>query len=75
MNELNEYELSISATYAECERLYLTGNNTVVVKATNGLSVQLPTKNLRPFVTPDGIHGRFKLIVNKQNKIQSLTKI
>lgn len=75
MSDLIEYELSISATYAQCEQLYFTGNNTVVVQTTTGLSIQLPTKNLRPFVGPEGIHGRFKLVINKQNKIQSLNRI
>lgn len=75
MSDLIEYELSISASYAQCEQLYQIANNTVVVQTTTGLSIQLPTKNLRPFVTPVGIHGRFRLIINKQNKIHSLTRI
>lgn len=75
MSDIIEYELSISATYAQCEQLYIATNNTVVVKSTTGLSIQLPTKNLRAFVGPDGIHGRFKLVINKENKIQSLTRL
>ena len=75
MNDLTEYEFSISASYAECEHLYLAGNNTVVVKTSAGLSIQLPSKNLRPFVGPNGIHGKFKLIINQQHKIQSLNRV
>lgn len=69
------YELSIDVSYLECERLYHEGNNTVVVQTTSGLRVQLPTMNLRPFVTPDGIQGRFKLVTTAENKIISLTKL
>ncbi|WP_100657357.1 DUF2835 family protein [Alteromonas flava] len=71
----NEYEISICVSYAECERLYMQGSNTVVVTTTTGLRVQLPTKNLRPFVGPKGIHARFKLVTTEQNKIVSFTQI
>lgn len=69
------YELSINVSYIECERLYHEGNNTVVVHTVDGLRIQLPTMNLRTFVTPDGIQGRFRLVTTEDNKILSLTKI
>ena len=69
-----EYTLSISASYAECEKLYMRENNTVVVTTTTGVRVQLPTKNLRPFVGPKGIHGSFKLVTSTDNKILSLSQ-
>ena len=69
------YELSINASYAECELLYTAGKNTVVVQTTTGISVQLPTSNLRKFIGPEGIKGLFRLNVNDQNKIQSLERI
>lgn len=69
------YELSIDVSYAECEQLYQQGNNTVIVTTTTGLRIQLPTKNLRPFVEPHGIQGRFQLVTSEQNKIIRLTKI
>ncbi|MDM7860879.1 DUF2835 family protein [Alteromonas sp. ASW11-36] len=70
-----EYDLSISASYAQCEHLYMREHNTVVVTTTSGVRVQLPTKNLRPFVGPNGIQGTFRLVTTADNKILSLTKI
>ncbi|MGB2426119.1 MAG: DUF2835 family protein [Alteromonas sp.] len=70
-----EYTLSINASYAQCEQLYMRENNTVVVTTITGVRVQLPTKNLRPFVGPNGISGTFRLVTSSENKIISLTQI
>ena len=69
------YELSINVSYAECESLYIRGSNTIIVTTTSGLRVQLPTSNLRPFVEPHGIRGRFELVTSEDNKIIRLRKI
>ncbi len=47
----------------------------VVVDLANGLRVQFPAVNLRPFITHDGIQGEFILRVDAQNKLQSIEKI
>ena len=67
--------LNISVSYAKCEQLYMQGYHTVVVPTIDGKRVQLPSKNLRPFVGPKGIHGRFLLVTDDNNKIVSLQKI
>ncbi len=72
---MQTYYFSLSLEYELCERLYLPTVNTVVVTADNGKRVQLPVKNLRPFVSPIGIKGRFRLIVNQQNKIISFERV
>ncbi|MBT0587120.1 DUF2835 family protein [Alteromonas oceanisediminis] len=67
--------LNISVNYARCEQLYRQGYATVVVPTVDGKRVQLPSKNLRPFVGPKGIHGRFLLVTDEKNKLVSLQKI
>ena len=69
------YFFSLSLSYAECENLYITGINSVVVTADSGERVQLPSKNLRPFVQRSGLSGRFRLVVSDQQKVVSLDKI
>ncbi|MFT6343143.1 MAG: hypothetical protein ACJAWQ_000188 [Paraglaciecola sp.] len=39
--------------------------------AENGKRIQLPVQNLRPHVRPNGIKGRFRLIIDENNKIKS----
>lgn len=69
------YIFDIEMSYLECENLYLSTVKWVIVKATSGERVQIPSIRLRPFVEPSGIKGNFCLCVNKHNKIQSLVKI
>ncbi|XOV77931.1 MAG: DUF2835 family protein [Aestuariibacter sp.] len=73
--ELQAYYFQLNVTYQECERLYMPGNNTCLMRAENGARIQVPSKNLRPFVTSLGIKGRFRLITDKNNKLKSFEKI
>ncbi|MCV2884143.1 DUF2835 domain-containing protein [Aestuariibacter sp. AA17] len=69
------YFFSLSVSYAACEKLYHAGNNSVVVTADSGERVQLPTVNLRPFINRSGLKGRFRLIINSENKVKSFERI
>lgn len=69
------YFFTINVPYVECEQLYMTGNNTVVMTADSGERVQLPSVNLRPFVERTGLKGRFRLIVDNKNKVRSFEKV
>jgi hypothetical protein len=69
------YYFTLSLKYELCERLYLPGINTVVMTAENGKRIQLPVHNLRPHVNPIGIKGRFRLIIDENNKIKSFEKM
>ncbi len=72
---MRTFFFSLNASYGACEKLYLATNNAVVVRAESGESVQIPSLNLRPFVTKDGIHGRFRLMITEQNKVHSFERI
>lgn len=72
---MHSYFFNLRLSYERCESLYRPGNNSVVVLAENGKRIQLPAKNLRPFVQRNGIQGRFRLLVTPENKIHSLEKI
>jgi len=69
------YYFSLGLNYKECERLYQAGFLHVVVAAESGHRVQLPIDRLRPFVTPSGLQGRFKLTTNSTNKILTFERI
>ena len=72
---MKRYLFTISLSYLECESLYLTAVKTVIVTATTGERVQIPSISLRPFVEPTGIKGSFCLTVNRENKIQSFERL
>jgi hypothetical protein len=72
---MKRYLFNIELSYIECENLYISSVKTVVVRATTGERVQIPSIRLRPFVEPSGIKGTFCLTVNSENKIQSFKRI
>lgn len=72
---MKTYFFSLSVPYRDCEKLYHSGSNTVILTADTGERVQLPTLNLRPYVQRDGLKGRFRLIINSEQKVKSFEKI
>jgi hypothetical protein len=71
---MQTYYFNLSLAYDSCESLYQPGRNTVVITAENGKRVQLPVKNLRPFIQRTGLRGRFRLVINDQNKVASFER-
>ncbi|MCC2615670.1 DUF2835 domain-containing protein [Aestuariibacter halophilus] len=69
------YYFSIQLPYSRCRMLYDSGPPTVLLTADSGERVQLPTRNLRPFIDSMGLKGRFKLVVDDNNKVKSFNKI
>lgn len=69
------YFFRVNMSYAECEDLYRPGNNSALMTAESGHRVQLPTANLRPFVSRIGLKGRFRLVTDTNNKLQSFEKV
>ena len=72
---MQTFYFTLSLKYELCEQLYVPGINTVVMQAEDGKRIQLPVKNLRPHVSPIGIKGRFRLMIDENNKIKSFEKI
>lgn len=66
---------SASMTYAKCEDLYRQHIKFIVVTSSEGKRIQLPKANLQKFITPLGLNGNFKLIVDDNNKIISIDPI
>ncbi len=47
----------------------------VVARAEDGRRVQFPASALRPFVTHDGVHGRFRLRIDGAQRLISLERL
>lgn len=65
----------LSVPYLQCETFYHAGNNTVLLTSDCGKRVQIPISNLRPFIDRQGLNGRFRLIINDENKVSEFDKI
>jgi len=67
------FSLSISS---ESYLKYYKGvAHAVVVRAEDGRKIQFPAEALRPFIKPDGIRGRFRLIFDHNHKFQKLEQL
>jgi hypothetical protein len=57
------------------ESIYQGQIKYIVVTTDEGLKLQLPATNFKPFVTTNGILGRFLVETNKQNRLQRIDRI
>lgn len=71
---MHTVHFSLSLPRDEIIRWYRGEAHVVVVHTEEGLRIQLPARNLRPFVTPDGVSGRFALRFGSDGKLLSLRR-
>ena len=72
---MKEYRFSISITREEFRPYYEGRVHAAIVTTWGGTRVQLPAFRLRPFLTEEGIHGSFFLVLDDNNKFISLQRI
>ncbi|RTE87214.1 MULTISPECIES: DUF2835 family protein [Gammaproteobacteria] len=73
---MHEYYFSIVMSALDVEHYYYgQGGNSVVITAENGLRLQLAIRHMVPFISRNGIRGRFKLCTDQNHKFVSLEKI
>lgn len=69
------YEFYVHVSAERLLAMYSGDARYLIVWSSEGLKLQLPLANFRPFVTDGGLKGRFEVTVDQQNKLQSLKKI
>ena len=47
----------------------------VIVTSREGLRLQIPATNLMPYVSDDGINGRFTMLLDENDKLVELTRL
>ncbi|MEO1034055.1 MAG: DUF2835 domain-containing protein [Pseudomonadota bacterium] len=65
-------DLDIAAD--EYVRVYAGTAQSVMTVAADGRSVKFPANVLRPFVTHDGVRGRFEIIYDEQGRFQRIAR-
>ncbi len=56
-------------------RFYRGSAHSVLVQAEDGRSVRLPAGNLRPFVTNEGVRGRFEMSVDEKSSLLDIRRL
>ena len=69
------YEFSLNIAAEEFLRVYQGTVSHIVVRATTGQRVQVPAARFRPFVTLDGVAGRFVLTCDENHKCLDLQRV
>ncbi len=72
---MHRYEFRVHLSPQEFLRVYQGAVSHLVVRATTGQRVQVPASRFRPFVTPDGVSGRFVLTCDDQHKCLDLQRV
>lgn len=67
--------VNLLITAEEYQRLYQGTVRDVLAHSVDGRRVRFPAMILRPYVTHNGISGRFRIIFDEGNRFQSIEKI
>lgn len=59
----------------EFQRLYQGAVRDVLATASDGRRVRFPAMILRPFVTREGIRGRFEIVFDDNNRFQTVNRL
>ncbi len=70
-----EYRFRLSLTAERYLSYYRGSARAVLVQAEDGTRVQFPARHLQPFVTRDGIFGRFLLRTDDQQRVTALRRL
>lgn len=67
--------VSLQIPAEEYQRLYQGTVREVLARASDGRRVRFPANILRPFVTHEGIRGRFEIVFDDNNRFESITRL
>lgn len=70
-----EFVFTLSISPDEYLRYYQGAARNVVAHASDGRTVRFPARELRAYVTRDGVHGRFRLRCDRHNRLVSFERI
>lgn len=59
----------------EYQRMYSGSARDVLCRSVDGRRIRFPANILRPFVTREGIRGRFLINFSDDNRFQSITRL
>ncbi len=72
---MHYYYFGAILTPEQCQAYYQGHIKYVLVTADDGQKIQLAFRHLLPFISMNGIRGRFRLTVHKNGSFQNLEKI
>ncbi len=68
-------EFTLHLNVAEVEQYYRGQAQSILVRTVDGLKLQFPANLIVPYVTRDGVNGRFLLSYDQNGKALSLSRL
>lgn len=68
-------EVSLSIPADEYVALYQGSVRDVVARARDGRTVRFPARILQPYVTHEGVHGRFMIRFDASNRFAGISRL
>ncbi|MCP3671028.1 MAG: DUF2835 domain-containing protein [Gammaproteobacteria bacterium] len=65
----------LDISQAEYLRYYRGSAHSVLVRADDGRKISFPAINLRPFVSADGVRGRFEITLDESNSLLDICRL
>ena len=72
---MKRYEFQLRVSAGQYLDYYRGAVRHVIVRSAAGQTVQFPASLLQRFVTPEGVHGRFVLLCDENNKCTDLQRM
>lgn len=72
---MRSFTFNVNISYNLFLQHYSGAASSVVVLTDTGLKLQLPAVRLRSFLTHAGIVGKFRVLVNSDNKFEKIERI
>lgn len=69
------FYFSLAVSAEKTRSIYQGRARYILVESDDGVKLQLPSANFREFVASDGIHGRFCVRIDADNRILELERI
>ncbi|WP_017445982.1 DUF2835 family protein [Gayadomonas joobiniege] len=72
---MKEYYFSLRMSYSDCLAIYYGQVQHAVLISEEGVRVQLPVSRIRNHIDALGIRGRFRLLIDENNKIVEFVRV
>ncbi len=70
-----EFFFSLSLSFDDFLPYYQGLAKRVEVRESQGRVLHINAYHFKPFLTPDGIHGRFKILIDENGRLQNIARL
>ncbi len=69
------YVVDLHLSHSQCLRYYRGDAQTVDCRARSGERLHFPARVLRGHMSPEGVHGTFRIVVDSASRLADFTRL